>query len=82
MAHKAYRTTMGSVTWDEYANYVLSVDDPIPPNEPGDWRLVGSDMEPIRNSHQTIVWFWEGTISNVPEPPRLTEVVLRLSSET
>lgn len=53
-----HKTTTGSVQWTDQALDVTDVDDPTPPDDDPDWKLVGSTMTEVRNSKSTILWFW------------------------
>jgi hypothetical protein len=52
-----YRTTMGTMQWDERACDVEYADDPQPPKGEG-WVMCGSGLGELRNSKQTILWYW------------------------
>jgi hypothetical protein len=52
-----YKTTRGSLRWDDKALAIIDADDPFPPDGKG-WMLVGSAVGALRSSEQPILWFW------------------------
>lgn len=53
-----YKTTTGTVRWNESASQMEDADDPFEPDGEG-WELVSSSISEIRFSKQVIFWFWK-----------------------
>ena len=58
-AQKVYVTTHGVVEFDDPANCIEYVPDPMLPDSEHSWRLVSSVALALRNAQQGIVWVWE-----------------------
>jgi len=60
---REYRTTIGTLNWDEPGFSIYDVDDPCPPDDSA-WVMCGSVLGEMRASKQPILWFW---VRDVPE---------------
>ena len=52
-----YKTTSGTMYYDDYGYNIDALTDPITPEGEG-WQLVSSCCGPMRDSRIEVFWFW------------------------